>query len=166
MLLYLNFDGVLHPNSVVFRTHSAPILDVAGHRLFENADSLARITSLFPSLRIVLNTWWTYRISFDECLKRLPRSVASRTVGAVLPHFTLCESIPNRVAMATKAAIESNLAVLLLDHSNARYPKLLLPRAFLTDPRLGLWEPQVVDALVRFIATSQTRIGDIDGQFN
>jgi len=151
MLLYLNFDGVLHPNSVVFGTHPVPVLEVTGHRLFENVDALARITSLFPSLRFVLNTWWTYRIEFDQCLKKLPRSVASRTVGAILPHFTLCASTPNRVAMATNAAMNSMVPVILLDHADARYPKSLLPNAFLLDPYLGLWEPQVIDAFVRFI---------------
>jgi hypothetical protein len=151
MLLYLNFDGVLHPNSVVFGTGSTPLLEASGHRLFESAGTLTPLTSLFPSLRFVLNTWWTYQLEFEACVKRLPQSIGSRTVGAVLPHNTTCASMPNRVAMATSEAVKSKVPVMLLDHADARYPKFLLHRAFLVDPMRGLADPEVIDALARFI---------------
>jgi HAD domain in Swiss Army Knife RNA repair proteins len=151
MVLFLNFDGVLHPNSVLFTPSHAPVLNACRHRLFENLEAFENIIADFPEVRLILNTWWTYHVRLDQCLERFPESVSSRVVGTILPHVSLCSSVPNRIWMATEAALKAGAPVLLVDHADARYPKDLLPKAFLLTPQNGLGDPQAIGAFRRFM---------------
>lgn len=66
MILYLDFDGVLHPDEaywygpergVLLKTANLPI-EYADHDLFCYAASLTEILDDFPEIRIVLSTSW------------------------------------------------------------------------------------------------------------
>lgn len=152
ILLFVNFDGVLHPNAVHFIRKNTPVLDAPGHRLFESNSVLEKIAADFPGLRLTLNTWWTYTVGLDECLRRLPTALSTRVTGSILPHSSLCSTLPHRVSMASNAAENAKVPVLMLDHADARYPKNLRHRAFLLDPQVGLADPQAVDTFHRFLS--------------
>jgi hypothetical protein len=152
MVLFFNFDGVLHPNAVQFEQNDTPVLDAPGHRLFESSKALAEVAGDFTELHLILNTWWTYRVGFDACLRHLPRALASRVAGSILPHASLCSTLPNRILLTTKAADNSDVPVLILDHADARYPKHLLHTTLLLEPQVGLADPQAVHAFRRFVA--------------
>jgi hypothetical protein len=157
MVLFLNFDGVLHPNAVKFDQSNTPALDAPGHRLFENSTALAQIAADFIDLRLILNTWWTYRIGLDACIHLLPNVLASRVTGSVVPHAKMCAKLPHRISLANEAATNSKDLVLILDHADARYPKHLLPTTFLLEPQVGLADSQAVIALRNFVAHAYPR---------
>ncbi|MHB9838294.1 HAD domain-containing protein [Paraburkholderia terrae] len=152
MVLYLNFDGVLHPNRVTFSASGAPQLEIPRHHLFENSNVLARVLFDFPDVRVVLNTWWTYRFSIAECVARLPETVRQRVDGAVLPHSNLCPVLPDRIEFVAHALARETQPALILDHADSRYPRHLLSRALLLDPETGLCDGHTSEALSRLLA--------------
>ncbi|CAD6561589.1 HAD domain-containing protein [Paraburkholderia sabiae] len=154
ILLLLNFDGVLHPNAVHFTQENRPVLDAPGHRLFEGNSALGKVAVDCASLWLVLNTWWTYTVGLDECLNRLPKALSTRVTGSILPHASLCPTLPHRISMASETADNSNVPVVILDHADARYPKHLRHITFLLDPQIGLADRQAVRAFRRFLLSA------------
>ena len=71
MILFLDFDGVLHPD---------PCYDAS--RLFENAPRLAHTLHDFPDVRLVLSTSWRQSRPYDHLLARLPAELRQRVAGA------------------------------------------------------------------------------------
>lgn len=75
MILFLDFDGVLHPD---------PCLDAA--RLFEHAPRLVHALGAFPQVALVLSTAWRQGRRFEQLLAPLPVALQQRTIG-VTPNF-------------------------------------------------------------------------------
>lgn len=83
MVLFLDFDGVLHPSDVYIRNGGEPFLssDLPGARLFQHADLLADILAPRNDVQIVLSTNWVYRLGFDKALAYLPELLQSKVIG-------------------------------------------------------------------------------------
>jgi hypothetical protein len=71
MILFLDFDGVLHED---------PCFDEA--RLFARAPELAQALEPFPELRIVLSTSWRSQRTLDEMAQPLPDGLRQRVIDA------------------------------------------------------------------------------------
>ena len=76
VILFLDFDGVLHPD---------PCRD--GARLFENAPRLAEALSEFPHVVLVLSTAWRQGASYQQLVEQLPEPLRERVIG-VTPNFS------------------------------------------------------------------------------
>ena len=76
VILFLDFDGVLHPD---------PCLDAT--RLFENAPRLALALYDFPRVMLVLSTAWRQTGTFEQLLMLLPDQLRQRVIG-VTPNFS------------------------------------------------------------------------------
>lgn len=84
--LYLDYDGVLHPDEV-YRVGGQIVLAMDGFRLFEWSAILEELVSPYPKLQIVLATSWVRVVGFDEAYSRLPPSLQRRVVGSAwYPH--------------------------------------------------------------------------------
>ncbi|MDH6149549.1 MULTISPECIES: HAD domain-containing protein [Paraburkholderia] len=84
LVLYLDFDGVLHPENVYMRTGRGPyIASPEGHELFEHAELLERVLLPYPDVKIVLSTSWVrvYQ-SVARVARKLPPELRARIVGA------------------------------------------------------------------------------------
>ncbi|MGF6937145.1 hypothetical protein OKW41_006307 [Paraburkholderia sp. UCT70] len=84
LILYLDFDGVLHPEDVHMRTGRGPyIASPEGHTLFEHAELLERVLLPYPGVRIVLSTSWVrmYK-SVARVARKLPPELRERVIGA------------------------------------------------------------------------------------
>jgi hypothetical protein len=56
-VLYLDFDGVLHPEEVYQRRGAPPyVKHPAGHTLFEHAELLAEVLKPYVNVAVVLST--------------------------------------------------------------------------------------------------------------
>jgi hypothetical protein len=82
MILFLDFDGVLHPD---------PCFDEA--RLFERAPLLAAALGLFPEVAVVLSTSWRTQCAFDQLLAGLPAGLRERVID-VTPTFAMAGTPP------------------------------------------------------------------------
>jgi len=74
MILFLDFDGVLHPD---------PCFDEA--RLFEQAPRLARAVEPFPEVAVVLSTSWRTLRTLAELVAPLPSSLRERVIDVTPP---------------------------------------------------------------------------------
>lgn len=84
MILFLDFDGVLHPDAVYLR-HGRPTLVYTrqpGASLFMWSEHLVDILAQHPQVRIVLSTSWARHLGFSRAKKRLPAVLRERCIGA------------------------------------------------------------------------------------
>lgn len=85
-VLFLDYDGVLHPSEVWVDRDGRAFLDQAfidaGHALFEHADALARaLTGI--RVDIVLATSWAREYGTDRAAAYLPPALRERVTGSV-----------------------------------------------------------------------------------
>ncbi len=90
MLLFLDFDGVLHPD---------PCRDRA--RLFEHAPALVQALAPF-ACDIVLSTSWRTELSREDLVGLLPPALAARVVGTTA-HFSEIARVPALVPFRRQA---------------------------------------------------------------
>jgi len=80
MVLYLDFDGVLHRDAV-YRAPGRGIY-IRDGALFEWAHFLEALLHPWPELRIVLSTSWVRELGYDRARSYLPVALAARVTGA------------------------------------------------------------------------------------
>lgn len=80
MILYLDFDGVLHPDRV-YLVEGQPVLKGPGE-LFQWAPVLEQVLEGL-SIDIVLSTSWAHVLGPDKAKAYLPVSLQARVIGAV-----------------------------------------------------------------------------------
>jgi hypothetical protein len=81
LILFLDYDGVLHPDAV-YRTSQGIVLRREGLRLFEWAPLLEAALAPYPEVRIVLSTSRVRVVDFDHSRRRLPPRLQARVIGA------------------------------------------------------------------------------------
>jgi hypothetical protein len=97
MILFLDFDGVLHHENVSLKkcnpaarrylkesdrrllTFDGKL--VKGKNLFEHADRLETCLEQFPDVRIVISSTWREHFRPDALLRFLPPALADRVIG-------------------------------------------------------------------------------------
>jgi hypothetical protein len=99
LILFLDFDGVLHPD---------PCADAK--RLFENAGRVADVLQAFPEVGVVLSTAWRTVRDESELLALLPQPLRERVIGAT-PRFDKSATAPARTPYPRHAEIEQWLAM-------------------------------------------------------
>lgn len=157
MLVYLNFDGVLHPNHFQYRYRRTPELLWPSHTAFEYAPALENALEGCPDATVVLNTWWTYYLTVEACLELLPASLRARVVGTTLVGGTGEAPLPNRVREAEKHIGVPTKELLVLDNSSARYGEGLLPHLLLVNEETGLSCPSAMRALKKRLHSQWSR---------
>src|SRR5260370_13220801 len=82
-LVYLDFDGVLHPDAVwVDRETKNLSLRAPGHQLFESTAAFEEAIAPYPSVQIVLATSWVSTFGLAHAIQCLPETLQSRVIGA------------------------------------------------------------------------------------
>ena len=81
-VLYLDFDGVLHPDAAYWYRRRGIVLCSPGRKLFDAAPPLVAELARHPDVRVVLSTSWVRVLSFSVALARLPPRLADRVIGA------------------------------------------------------------------------------------
>lgn len=79
-LLFLDFDGVLHPDAV-YRTRRGVELCAEG-KLFMWAPLLVEALAGHPDVSIVLSTSWVRNLGFQGARKALPAKLHQQVIGA------------------------------------------------------------------------------------
>ena len=83
LVLYLDFDGVLHHENCLWHPRRGAYLCApAEHSLFQHAEQLTGELERYPRVFIVLSTSWVLRYGFTRCAKRLPDALQRRCIGA------------------------------------------------------------------------------------
>ncbi len=80
MILFLDFDGVLHPDAV-YLERGRPVLRGDGE-LFMWSRHLVDVLASAPHVRIVLSTSWARELRFNRARDYLPAELRSKVIGA------------------------------------------------------------------------------------
>ena len=80
MILFLDFDGVLHPDAA-YLVKGRPTLKGEGE-LFMWAPLLIKALADFPKVQIVLSTSWARELSFNRARRWLPAELRARVIGS------------------------------------------------------------------------------------
>lgn len=81
-VLFLDFDGVLHPQEVYAHRKKGIFLVSDGHQLFEHCSLLEELLAPYPNVKVVLTTTWVRVKSFSYAKKRLTPGLQARVIGA------------------------------------------------------------------------------------
>jgi hypothetical protein len=153
-VLYLDFDGVLHPEPVFFHPNRGVYLGAEAHEhtLFEHAQLLVSILAPYPAVRIVLATSWVQHRSYSKAAKRLPAELRERLIGATFHDGHM--SRDNWLALSRGAQVLGDVGRrrpahwVALDDDNVDWPENYLGHLVKTDAMLGLTRPGAVDELL------------------
>lgn len=80
MILFLDFDGVLHPDSA-YLVNGRPVLRDDGS-LFMWSPLLNDVLKEFSHVEIVLSTSWVRELGFSRARRYLPAYLQNRVIGA------------------------------------------------------------------------------------
>jgi hypothetical protein len=82
LVLYLDFDGVLHHESCLWSPEHGPYLRApTRYTLFQHAELLAQVLEPYPDVSLVLSTTWVRRYGVAVSAKRLPPALQTRVIG-------------------------------------------------------------------------------------
>ncbi len=82
MKIFLDFDGVLHPDNVV-QPHNRPLELRAPGALFMHAQVLLDIlVAEHPEAEIILSTSWVRFLRYSKTVKKMPEGLRAKVTGA------------------------------------------------------------------------------------
>lgn len=152
-VLFLDFDGVLHPDAV-FRTRKGLQLRSEGH-LFMWAPLLAQALIEQPQINIVLSTTWVRHLGYQRARSYLPDVIQDRVIGATW-HSSMARNWAvqswwdnaSRYEQICRYAARANLTDwLAIDDDVSGWPAEAWSRLVPCDGKLGLSQPGCADLL-------------------
>ena len=151
LVLYLDFDGVLHHEDVRRHPRRGIYLNAPPeYRLFQHAPLLEALLQPHPDVRIVLSSSWVRALGYSRAVKRLPRGLQARVIGATY-HSSMHEMafamLPRGVQVLDDVERRAPKEWLALDDDASGWPKEHEHRVVLTDERLGLSAPGLANTL-------------------
>lgn len=152
-VLFLDFDGVLHPDAV-FHTSKGLQLRSEG-QLFMWAPLLVQALADQPQVSIVLSTSWVRQLGYHRARKYLPEAIQHRVIGATW-HSTMARNWADqswwngasRYEQISRHAARARLSDwLAIDDDTASWPVDAGHHLLPCDGRLGLSQPGCIDSL-------------------
>ncbi len=144
LVLYLDFDGVLHHENVLWHPRRGAYAGPPGFTLFEHAALLNELLAPFPEVGIVLSTSWVRTYGCYGAAKRLPPGLQNRVLGATFHSQMNEESFvarPRGQQVLADVARRRPLDWLALDDTDEGWPPEVRDRVLITDERLGIAAP-------------------------
>jgi len=154
-ILYLDFDGVLHPADVRVTQDEPERARVylngrpSDHPLFEHAPLLERLLEPYPEVQIILATTWARDLGLDVAAEQLPIGLRDRVIDTVWRGSLLEYSLGSRYDTIQADADSRGLTQwLALDDDLHYWPEDRLHLVVApTDRWLALAQPGVADEL-------------------
>lgn len=150
LVLYLDFDGVLHHENVLWHPRRGAYAGPPGFTLFEHAALLDELLAPFPEVGIVLSTSWVRQYGCYGAAKKLPNSLRTRVVGATF-HGEMDERVfgnkPRGRQVLEDVARRRPLAWFALDDVAEGWGEPASPCLVLTDECRGISAPGIADAV-------------------
>lgn len=147
-LLYLDFDGALHPKCCLWGPSGPYLHEAAGHSLFEHVRLLHAILREHPTICLVLNSAWTEKLGLNEALARLPAPLRRRVVGTTSEGLTPLHAFLH-LSRAERILLDVELRKpagwVALDSEGEEWPEWAMAHIVQTHPVEGI-SPVVVQA--------------------
>jgi hypothetical protein len=160
MILFLDCNGVLHPDAV-YLTRKGIELRAEGE-LFMWSALLSDALANHPDIRIVLSTSWARKIGYSRARKALPPTLSARVIGATW-HSGMRRGLHDRIQWDVQTRYNQiatylnrmpyPLPWLAVDDDDEGWPDDQREHLVLTDTMQGLSAPSVLDELIHKLAT-------------
>lgn len=158
VLLYLDFDGVLHHEDVWWHPRKGAYVNTPGYQLFEHMPLLKKVLTSFPEVRIVLSTSWVRVRRYSRAVKRLSPVLRERVVGATF-HTRMnrndFEALPRGVQILSDVVRRNPSHWVALDDDAEGWVPEYRDHLIHCDSVLGLSAPGVLDALKTRLSSFQ-----------
>lgn len=159
-VLYVDFDGVLHHENVLWHPRRGVYAGPPGFTLFEHAALLDELLAPYPEVSIVLSTSWVRTYGCSGAAKRLPAGLRDRVLGATF-HSQMNEQAfiakPRWMQVVEDVARRRPRGWLALDDTDEGWPPEVRDQVLLTDERLGIAAPgmpeRIAAALKRLVGS-------------
>ena len=157
LVLYLDFDGVLHHEDVLWHLRKGPHLRAPPHyTLFQHADLLTTLLEPYPDVKIVLSTSWVRSYGCAGTAKRLPIALRQRVIGATF-HSRMDEALfvdaPRGMQVWGDVVRRNPKDWLALDDDYMHWPKWCLSNYIQTDAHEGISNPAVLKKIKEKLVT-------------
>jgi hypothetical protein len=150
LVLYLDFDGVLHHEDVWWHPRRGAYIEAPGYRLFEHSLLLENTLANFSSVKIVLSTSWVLVRRYSEAVKRLTPKLRERVIGATF-HTRMnrgaFEALPRGTQVLNDVVRRRPQHWLALDDDIEGWEPEYRDHLIRTDGVLGLSAPGVIEEL-------------------
>ncbi len=161
LALYLDFDGVLHPERVWWHPIVGPYLsDPGDDKLFQHTALLERLLAPYPDVRIILSTTWVRHYGIAKAAKELRPALRERVVGATFNGRMNAEPF-FRVARGQQVWADVQKRKprdwLALDDCPEGWPSESAGRFIQTHPHQGLAHPEVLTRFQELLAAMHVR---------
>lgn len=162
-MLYLDFDGVLHHENVLWHPRIGAYLSAPdGYVLFQHAELLEQILAPYPAVQIVLSTSWVRRYGCTRAAKNLRPALRSRVIGATF-HSKMDKQqfaeAPRGMQVWSDVLRRKPRDWLALDDDWSHWPKWCLEKYVRTHEHAGLSDPAVEQ---EFMAKLKKMVVDAD----
>lgn len=146
MIIFLDFDGVLHPDAVFNPKHKPLELRAPGE-LFMHAHVLIDALAYYPKAQIVLSTSWVRILGYEPTINKMPTKLAERVVGATWHKHMVLDGHDSFISLNRFQQIEMHvqrngiknwLAIDDLHSASEHWPDELKHKLVLTDQSTGL----------------------------
>lgn len=146
-VLYLDFDGVLHPEDVWRHPRRGThVRSPAGHSLFEHNLLLESLLSHAPDVQIVLSTSWVRVFSFSRAVRQLAVEVQARVIGATFHsemHMDAFAARPRWEQILLDVRRRQPCDWIAVDDDTEGWPDEHRQRLVASDPVRGIGHPDV-----------------------
>jgi len=142
-VIYLDYDGVLHPSDV-YAYPDVPIirLEAPGHELFENVAVLELILAPFPHVVVVLSTTWCLHHGVPFAMEQLTPAIRTRVIGTTFdsdnPHLWRMPKMSRWDQISCDVERRKPRRWLALDDDGFAWPERERDKLVLTPADLGL----------------------------
>ncbi len=151
LILYLDFDGVLHHENCLWHPKIGAYLSAPdGYVLFQHAELLERLLAPYQQVLIVLSTTWVRRFGCSKTAKNLRPALRSRVIGATF-HRNMREdeftALPRGSQVYSDVVKRQPRDWLAIDDANEGWPEHSLRNYVRTHKQDGISDPAVLAEL-------------------
>jgi hypothetical protein len=148
LILYLDFDGVLHHENCFWHPKIGAYLSAPeGYVLFQHAELLEQLLAPYPQLKIVLSTSWVHLYGCFKTAKNLRPALRSRVIGAT-SHSSMRDyeffQLPRGMQVCFDVAKRRPRDWLAIDDADEGWPGHSLPHYVRTHKQDGISDPAVL----------------------
>lgn len=147
-VLYLDFDGVLHHENVLWHPKVGPYLSAPEqYKIFMHVKLLEQLLEPYPQILIVLSTSWVKRYGITTAARNLSPSLRNRVVGGTWHSRMNSQEFLEKsrgVQIHEDAMRRKPRAWFALDDDCVGWPEHLFDQLILTHPRDGISDAGVL----------------------
>ena len=156
-VLYVDYDGVLHHESCLWRPKKGAYLSAPGEfKLFQHAELLEELLTPYPAVLIVLSTSWVRRYGVKRTAKRLPEGLRQRVIGATF-HSEMDENYFSNLSRGLQVYNDiqrrNPARFVAIDDVDEGWPLAIREHLVLTHEKHGISHPPVLEELKSKLAS-------------